>query len=658
MDSIARHPRMTLPDDESPRPDPLVQWWYWTGALTGSSGRRYGFQQVYFAVRSPLGGFVQNLQSGLCLPDTQQFPHQQTTFLSPQPGGEGPPGSFQLGDTSLGHRATGGDGHAQLLATVEGWVLELEVEPAGPPVEHYEGRLHEYRFFGNTWYYSRPRLSVRGTVRGPDGQVEAVSGVAWFDRQWGELLPSVLKGWQWFAFHFDDGCSAMLYGYDDAVEEWVGAWIEADGRSSPLTRRQFQITVDSWRTDTGDLKFPASWTVEIHGEVYRVQPWFTGQVMTSPTWVGPRYWEGLCTVTGPRTGTATAELVGFRHQIRHLERTETTSPGIRWQNFSDRRPRALYAETWNFYLLDPAHGRVARLHLSVVNPNGALGTGQGVTRLTVVDGALRRSWREIVARSTCEGDPDGPRLRVGGYHLDPVGPSLHLVGGTGDGAAKLDLTLTSVLPPRLSAAVAPGRLRWEWMSVLVSIPSGTVSGTITVDGRALSADTATVHHDHTWGVRNWGFLRQIRAMFADAAQGLAGMIVLDWTCVISRCFLVFHGLNFVAAPHAIRIVRLDRSRWRLWQVPAYLEVVAVDQSGLYEIEVCWALTDPLPSPAGPFLELDYTTTFDVHLRTLPDRTELTHLRSTGASVVRVPWVEPIWPAAPPLTQADVDKGPL
>jgi len=42
---------VSFPRDHGAHPDSALEWWYWTGHLSGAGGRAYGFQVTFFRLR-------------------------------------------------------------------------------------------------------------------------------------------------------------------------------------------------------------------------------------------------------------------------------------------------------------------------------------------------------------------------------------------------------------------------------------------------------------------------------------------------------------------------------------------------------------------------------------------------------------------------------
>jgi uncharacterized protein with NAD-binding domain and iron-sulfur cluster/predicted secreted hydrolase len=298
-----------LPRDDGVIDDVLVQWWYWTGQLSTSSGREFGVEIVFF-VAEAFHDFLDATMGQAAVSDLAEG-----RFVNRQIEGPGRPeradGRFDL---DLGDiRATGGGGRDRLFSTMHGYEVDLEVLERSPPLIHYDGCDHVYAFGGDTRYYSRPLMHAAGTITTPDGEIHQVEGDLWFDRQWGELLPAVHNGWQWFAVQLDGGVQIMLYAFRDSREEWTGSVSRADGTVAPLASHQFDVEVlDWWVSPRTGHRYPHGWRVTVPGEELFIRPKLADQEMAAGFWIGPEYWEGACSVDGTSSGRAYVELTGFR----------------------------------------------------------------------------------------------------------------------------------------------------------------------------------------------------------------------------------------------------------------------------------------------------------------------------------------------------------
>ena len=292
-----------LPEDDAAHTEP-VEWWYWTGHLTADDGRKFGFEEVFFSLT------VQGISVGMnhvALTDNsaQRFDHLVTLEV-------GLPmvvdGGFQH---SIGaNTAIGGDGHDTLHAEPPGSVLDLTVDSLENPVLHNDVGYTDYDFGGYTYYYSRERMAASGTLA-IGGETLNVSGIAWFDHQWGDLQQAVNVGWDWFALQLDDGRELMLFvSRPEGGVDVVGATLtEADCSSREIPGSEIVVTpLREWTSPETGCTYPVGWDV-VAGDLHVVvTPVMDAQEIPDGN---PTYWEGESTVSGDATGSAYVELTGY-----------------------------------------------------------------------------------------------------------------------------------------------------------------------------------------------------------------------------------------------------------------------------------------------------------------------------------------------------------
>jgi predicted secreted hydrolase len=181
---------LLIPSADGVQPDHPSQWWYWSGQLRGASGRRYGLQAAFFAaeaVRGLLWG--QMAHWALIDLDASEFRSGSRVWLGAPRRIEG---RFELTTPAGEVSAIGGDGLDRLCLRLGDLTLDVTARDEHV-VPHYDGRRHDYAFGGYTYYYSRPRMLARGTLR-RGARAEPVAGDLWFDRQYGALSSALLAG--------------------------------------------------------------------------------------------------------------------------------------------------------------------------------------------------------------------------------------------------------------------------------------------------------------------------------------------------------------------------------------------------------------------------------------------------------------------------------
>jgi predicted secreted hydrolase len=354
-----------FPRDHGPHPEYRQEWWYVTGNLDSASGERFGFQLTFFrfalapegqaasAAQPPSStALAQAALPAKTLPSAQppslgsesswrtgqiymahfaitDVAHQQFRFTQKLSrgavglaGARNPPLRVWIDDWSLGTVDPDG-AHWTLRAAQSGYELTLDAQVLQPPVLNGDrGFSRKSSDPGSaSYYYSIPRVSVRGRLM-RDGKPVEVQGLAWVDREWGSgTLGSSEQGWDWFALQLQDGTALMFYSlrnHDGGRDPHsAGTWISAAGQSRPLSSDQVQIDVlDYWKNPRGE-RYPAHWRVRVPTESIDVdvRPVFPNQELAAST----RYWEGAVDVTGASAGQKTSgrgyvELVGYAAQ--------------------------------------------------------------------------------------------------------------------------------------------------------------------------------------------------------------------------------------------------------------------------------------------------------------------------------------------------------
>jgi predicted secreted hydrolase len=309
---------VVFPQDALPH-DALTEWWYYTGHLTASDGHAYGFEFVIFQVRrrdQPTGYLAHYAVSDI---DGQAFSHQ-ARFVQTPVAASGYP--LDVGGWTLDHHGDVDTLHATMMLG-EGvslpFELTLVLQDEKPPALHHGGYI-EYPPVGGSYYYSRTRMSVSGSLARADGAPEDVSGVGWMDHQWGNFIVAMRGGWDWYSLQFDDNTELMLYVVRSATGETTavyGSYVQADGQVRDLAPGAVtSVPTDSWTSPHTGAVYPSAWRVSLpDGEHIQVTPQLRDQELWFPETPGLlQYWEGAVTITGDRSGQGYVELTGYVSQ--------------------------------------------------------------------------------------------------------------------------------------------------------------------------------------------------------------------------------------------------------------------------------------------------------------------------------------------------------
>ena len=332
----AQEPRTWhFPRDHGAHPEYQTEWWYYTGNLLDTAGRRYGYQLTFF--RFGVNQDADTLANPWQLRDIYTahaaitMEEGKTFCFKERVSREGPglAGTrtdrmeIWLFNWSAGMR----DGAILLEAYDAGLEIKLTLQPLKPPVLHGEGGLSRKGSVpGQASYYSSlTRLETRGTLRaGADNTPLSVTGLSWYDHEFGsnQLAPGQ-EGWDWFSLHLSDGRELMLYMIrkaDGAVEEFSsGTLVEADGTWRHLRLSDFTVRVlKRWDSLQSGARYPARWQMRIPSAQIEllVTPLISNQELITGRSTGIIYWEGAVNAAGisqdaPITGQGYAELTGY-----------------------------------------------------------------------------------------------------------------------------------------------------------------------------------------------------------------------------------------------------------------------------------------------------------------------------------------------------------
>jgi predicted secreted hydrolase len=327
-----------FPRDHGPHPQFRQEWWYVSGNLDALTGERLGFELTFFRFALQPEPALSSAPAAASAWRTRQiymahfaitdvtagrfrFAQKLSREALGLAGAETVPLRVWIDDWSLEAASAGTAAREwSLRAAQPGYELELTLQALAPPVLNGDAGLS--RKSGEpaaaTYYYSIPRLAVHGRLI-RDGQPLKVQGLAWLDREWGSgALGAQQVGWDWFALQLNDGTALMFYalrGRDDTRDRHsAGTWVEASGRSRPLSNDEVTIEVAGHWSNAQGTRYPALWRMRVPALALEVsvRPVLADQELLTT----PDYWEGAVDVSGTRAGQNIAgrgyvELVGY-----------------------------------------------------------------------------------------------------------------------------------------------------------------------------------------------------------------------------------------------------------------------------------------------------------------------------------------------------------
>jgi len=296
-----------LPADDAPH-DLQTEWWYYNGHLKTDDGRYFSFHYVVF---------LENTMLTLTAVHVSVTDHQSGRRYTEQLRTGGNPSrgtinsfNFTFGDWEMSRSG----GHDVLRIQSADFMFDLSLTDGESTTFHGGTGLLDFSKAGTSYYYSRTRMPVKGTIK-VNGTPFSVSGVSWFDHQWGDFQATQLS-WHWFSLQLDDGSDIMLYELRDTEGKLVlnSGTLSKNDSTINLTDSDFDTeSLSTWTSKATLITYPMGWRVSIprYDIDVTLLPWhqeseFDGRMTTHNA-----YWEGAINIKGSHTGKGFVELGGY-----------------------------------------------------------------------------------------------------------------------------------------------------------------------------------------------------------------------------------------------------------------------------------------------------------------------------------------------------------
>ncbi len=323
----------SFPRDHFEHRDFRTEWWYYTGNLRGSDGKRFGFELVFFRQgqrREPAENRsawrVDDVYlAHLALTDVDGkrfYPHERLNRAGPGVAGA----SFEKRRVWNGNWSAQWNGERQTITAIaDEFHFQLTLDPAKPPVIHgTDGVSQKAAGRGKASHYvSFSRLTVSGDLE-VEGSRYAVGGTAWMDHEWFTAqLDASQAGWDWFSIQLDDGRDLMLFqlrdksGKIDAYSS--GTIVDARGVARHLTAREFLLEPGrDWVSPKTRARYPVGWRIRVPAMAIDLHcdAVLDGQELTAADTAGLNYWEGAVRYSGSGGGVGYLEMTGYDKPVR------------------------------------------------------------------------------------------------------------------------------------------------------------------------------------------------------------------------------------------------------------------------------------------------------------------------------------------------------
>src|SRR6266487_3324871 len=321
-------PPVRFPQDEAAHRD-LNEWWYYTGHINAvtpdGKAHHYGFELVFFqALRSDLPPFY---AAHFAISDVTrgEFHFDQRRLIEPGaviPNRTSTSGiRVTIGDWSI----QGVNGLDHLSAEMANYTLHVDVLGLKPAILHNGNGLITYGLGGFSYYYSRTRMSLSGTLI-DHNQSLSVAGEARMDHQWGNFLTLGGGGWDWFSIQLNNNTEMMLYLIRNAsgqiISTYIG-YIDTTANDHLLPARALKVKVlNHWTSPVTHATYPSGWRLEINNSQLQTSltltPELKDQELAAYQSTGNSYWEGAVSIQGQSAGQIVqgegyVELTGYAH---------------------------------------------------------------------------------------------------------------------------------------------------------------------------------------------------------------------------------------------------------------------------------------------------------------------------------------------------------
>jgi len=313
-----------LPQDLAAHDWAQMEWWYYTGHLETAEGQRFGFELTFFRRRTdrdhlfgvPLRSVARlAYMAHFAVIDESSGRYRHWPLIAP--GGREAHASTERYEVAVANWSVSGDETAHRLeAKIPEAALRLELKPEKPAALHGEGGIvPKGRGLAN-YYFSYTRMQAQGTLTF-QGRETAVTGLAWFDHEFGYMGETTVDGWDWWSLQLEDRTEYMIYAVRDSggqvVPESRACRIDPEGREAcePFSEAKVEV-LGHWQSPPTRALYPSAWHIVIarFGLDVIVVPRVANQEFRMGDFA---YWEGSCVVRGaPANGLAYVELVGYR----------------------------------------------------------------------------------------------------------------------------------------------------------------------------------------------------------------------------------------------------------------------------------------------------------------------------------------------------------
>ena len=203
------------------------------------------------------------------------------------------------------------------------YAIQLNLLGLKPPTLHNGNGLITYGIGGFSYYYSRTRMSLSGTLLDHNQSLH-VTGEAWMDHQWGNFLALGGGGWDWFSVQLSNFTEMMIYRIRDASGNAISTYVgyigpHADDHLLPASTLHITV-LGHWTSPVTHITYPSGWRLDISNAQLHASltltPELKDQELVAYASTGNSYWEGAVAIAGQSAGASVhgegyVELTGY-----------------------------------------------------------------------------------------------------------------------------------------------------------------------------------------------------------------------------------------------------------------------------------------------------------------------------------------------------------
>lgn len=324
-----------FPRDLAAHPNYKIEWWYYTGNLTTTNGRRFGYELTFFRTgivaepRTESRWAIRDIyMAHFAVSDLDDKRFYFSERVNRHGIGWAGASVEEYKVWNEDWQAGGDLAQQQIQAKTAECAIDLTLRPLKDLVlQGDNGFSRKGKSQDNaSQYYSFTCLETKGSLRVGEETFD-VSGLSWMDREFSSsFLEKEQRGWDWFAIQLDDGSDLMLYQMrrnDGGIDEHShGLFVSPAGETVVLAIRDYELSpTEHWQSPHSGGRYPIAWDVTIPrlGLSLQLRAAFADQELRTPNSTDVTYYEGAILVTGaaagkPITGRGYQELTGYAHR--------------------------------------------------------------------------------------------------------------------------------------------------------------------------------------------------------------------------------------------------------------------------------------------------------------------------------------------------------